>query len=201
MNKLFRFFVLLVLIPLFLFAYGADRLQWPLLAQSPTDRMIGPGDKIDNMILTTGADEAPPLWAFCSRSAEGEGRHILDCRTPVLASLGIGNIFLDTDEAIANLDWADLNWKLSIDGQEVDLESFGTVDYVMPRISKKPSPVREIFKQGTAWDIVLTDLKPGHHTLWFVAQSDNERHTWFVNLEIEPKEDTARSSVPFPLHS
>ena len=201
MNKLFRFFMLAALISPFLFAYGEDRIQWQSFKPSTTQALIEPGDAIDNMVVTTGADDAPPLWAFCSKSLEGQGSYILDCRAPVLASLSIGNIFLYADEAIMNLDWSDLVWELSIDGQKVDLESFGTFEYVVPSMNKNPSPVREIFKQGTAWNIVLMDLKPGHHTLWFVAQSETGSYTWFVNLEIEPADETNNSSIPFPIHS
>ena len=201
MKKLFRFFMLAALIPPFLFACGADGLHWQSLKQSATHARIEPGDTIDSMVVTTGADDAPPLWAFCSNSPEGKGSYILDCRTPALASLGIGNIFLYADEAIRNLNWSDLVWELSIDAQEVNLESFGTFDYIVPSMSKTPSSVREIFKRGTAWNIVLTDLKPGHHTLWFVAQSKIGSYTWFVNLEIEPVDETNISSIPFPPHS
>ena len=163
--------------------------------------MVGSGDTVNGMGLTTGIADAPPLWAFCSNSPEGKGSYILDCRAPVLASLSIGNIFLYADEAITNLDWSDLVWELSIDAQEVDLESFGTFDYVVPSMSKNPSSVREIFKRGTAWNIVLTDLEPGHHTLWFVAQSETDSYTWFVNLMIEGAEGVDISAAPFPLHS
>lgn len=201
MNKLFRLFILTALIPPLLFACGASGMQWQSSKQSTTSAMIEPGDAIDNMVVTTGADEAPPLWAFCSKSPEGKGSYILDCRAPVLASLNIGNIFLYADEAITSLDWSALVWELSIDGREVDLESFGIFDYVVPSMSKNPSPVREIFKRGTAWNIVLTNLKPGHHTLWFVARSKMESYTWFVNLEIEPADETNISSIPFPQHS
>ncbi len=171
------------------------------VGQQTQAAMLKPGDSINGTRLTTGADDAPPLWAFCSNSPEGKGSYILDCRAPALASLGIGNIFLYADEAIMDLDWSDLVWELSIDAQEVNLESFGTFDYVVPSLSKNPSPVREIFKRGKAWNIVLKDLKPGHHTLWFVAQSKMGSYTWFVNLEIEPVDETNIRSIPLLPHS
>jgi hypothetical protein len=158
------------------------------------------GDEIDGMTLRTGAADAPPLEAFCSNSPEGKGSYILDCRTPALASLGIGNIFLYADDAISNQNWSEFGWELSIDGQEVDLESFGTLDYVVPNRSIHASLVREFYqdcRRGTAWNIVLTDLKPGHHTLWFAAQSEIDSHTWFVNLEIEGADGADIGSVPF----
>ena len=162
--------------------------------------ILGLGDKIDGMTLSKGAGDARPLGAFCSNSPEGKGSYTLKCRAPALASLDVGDIFFYTGEAITSWDWSDLVWELSIDGQEVDLESFGTFDSVVPSMSKT-SPVREIFKRGTAWNILLTDLEPGHHTLWFVAQSKIESYTWFVSLEIEPADEANISSIPFSPHS
>lgn len=186
MNKLFRLFILTALIPSFLFACGGNGIPSQSVEQSTTDAMIEPGDLIGNIVVSTGADEAPPLWAFCSHEPEGKASYILECRAPALASLGIGNIFSHVDEEITDLEWSDLVWELSIDGQEVDLGSFGTFEYVMPGMSKSPAPVRTIFQQGTAWNIVLTDLQPGHHTLWLVAKYKSETYTWFVSLDIEP---------------
>lgn len=186
MNTLFRLFVLTVLIPSFFFVWSEGRAQPQSFEPSTADGMIEPGDQIGTMVVTTGVEHAPPLGAFCSSSREGAGSYILDCRAPALASLGIGNIFLYSDEDIGDLAWSDLVWKLSIDGHDVNLESFGTVDYVLPAISQNPSPVRAIFQQGKAWDVILTDLKPGHHTLWLVAESKMGTYAWFVSLDIEP---------------
>jgi hypothetical protein len=186
MNKLFRFLLLTVFIPPWLFSCGAGRVTGQSLQQSAAHSMIEPGDTLSTMIITTGADDAPPLWAFCSSSPEGKSSYMLDCHVPVLASLGITNIFSSTNEATANLDGSDLVWNLWIDGQKVNLDSFGRIDYAVPSMSKSPSQIREIMMKGTAWNIVLTDLVPGHHTLWFVAQGSSETYTWFVSLEIEP---------------
>lgn len=160
-----------------------------------------PGDTIDGMGLATGASEAPPLSAFCSGSQQGDHMQTFDCRAPVLSTLAIGHLFLLSDEAFANLGWSDLAWELSINGQPVDLESFGTFDYVMPSMAKRPSPVREVFEKATAWNVVLTNLNPGDHTLRFLAQSDTDSYTWLVHLVIEGADGVDVSSVPFPLHS
>ena len=183
-------------IGLLLILTACQAAEQPLSAST-----IGPGDRIEGMKLTTGAEDAPPLEAFCSNSPEGKGSYMLDCRTPALASLGIGNIFLYADDAIRNRNWSEFAWQLSIDAQEVDLEPFGTLDYVVPNMSKNASLVRDFYqdcRRGTAWNIVLTDLKPGQHTLWFVAQRETESYTWFVNLEIEGADGTDIGSVPFP---
>jgi hypothetical protein len=68
-------------------------------------------------------------------------------------------------------------------------------------MSQSPSHIREAFKKASAWDIVLTDLNPGEHTLQFLAQNGTDRYSWFVNLTIEPVNATDISSVPFALKS
>jgi hypothetical protein len=159
--------------------------------------MVGSGDSVNGMGLSTGLADAPPLWGFCSISQAGTHLKAFDCRAPVMPTLAIGHIFLFGDEVLANLNWGDLAWELSIDDQVVDLESFGTYEYAMPVIATNPSPVREVFQKVTAWNIVLTNLNPGEHTLRFLAQTESDSYTWFVNLVVEGAEGTDISSVPF----
>ena len=174
----------------------------PVQPAAAPDAMLSLGDRIDGMTLSKGRADAHSLWTFCFNSPEGEGSHVLDCRVPALASLRIGNLSLFANEAMPNLNWSDLVWELSIDGQAVDLEPFETVDYAWPGMSKIfSSPVLETFKRSTGWNVVLTDLEPGHHTLWLVAQSEIESHSWFVSLEIETVEEANISSIPFSPHS
>lgn len=160
--------------------------------------MSKPGDTINGLSLTTGAAEVPPLWAFCSGSQESSHIKTFNCRAPMLPALAIGNIFILADQALTDLDWSELVWELSIDDRAVDLESFGTFDYVIPSMSQSPSPVREVFQKATAWNVVLTNLNPGEHTLRFLAQSETDSYAWFVNLVIEPADAVDISSVPFP---
>ena len=159
--------------------------------------MFKPGDSLSGMSLTTGAADAPPLWAFCSASQENSHIRTFNCRAPVLPTLAIGHIFLLADEVLPRQNWSDLVWELSIDDQAVDLESFGTFEYVMPSMTESPSPVREVFQKATAWNVVLTNLNPGEHTLYFRAQSETDSYLWLVNLTIEPADGTDISSIPF----
>jgi hypothetical protein len=163
--------------------------------------MVSSGDTVNGMGLTTGIADAPPLWGFCSSSQAGSHIKTFNCRAPVMPTLAIGHIFLFADEVLANLDWSELVWELSIDDQAVDLESFGTSEYVMPVIAPKPSSVREVFMKATAWNVVLTNLNPGEHTIRFLAQSETDSYTWFVNLVIEGEEGVDMSAARFHLHS
>ena len=159
------------------------------------------GDSINGLRLATSVTNAPPLWAFCSSSQESNQTKIMSCRAPVLPTLAIGHIFLLADQVFNGRNGSDLTWDLSIDNQAVDLDSFETFDLAVPSMAKHPSPIREVFRKATAWNIVLTNLNPGEHTLRFLAQNDTDSYTWLVKLAIEPADGTDISSVPFPLTS
>ncbi len=160
--------------------------------------LLTSGDTINGVTLATGAESALPLWGFCSPSQENTPIRTFNCRASELQSLAIGHVFLLAEEVSANSDGSDLVWNLSIDNQIVDLESFGTFEYVMPSMAKSPSSVREVFKKAIGWNIVMTNLNPGEHTLAFQAQSATDSHSWLVNLVVEPAEGTDISSIPFP---
>jgi hypothetical protein len=166
-------------------------------SQSLSATMSQPGDTINGLTLATGAENALPLWAFCSPSQENTPIQTFNCRAPVLQSLAIGHVFLLAEGVSASLNGSDLVWELSIDNQIVDLKSFGKFEYVMPSMARSASPIREVFKKATAWDIVLTNLSPGEHTLSFHAQNQAGSHMWLVNLVIEGGDGADISSVPF----
>jgi hypothetical protein len=150
--------------------------------------MFRPGDAVDGMSLTTGAQDAAPLWAFCSSAQYVGNTTTADCTVPLLSRLAIGHILMPGDDALSRLDWSEINWELTIDGQSVDLKSFGTYDFVLPAMSHDPSPVREVFVTFTAWDVVLTNLSPGDHTIYGMAQMGSESYNWVIHLSIEGKD-------------
>jgi len=163
---------------------------------SPLNPILNPGDQIDSMILTTGAADAPPLWAFCSPPQENQHVTKTDCRVPPLPKLAIGHTFGVVDQALQTLDWSAPTWELYLDGHPLSLEAFGVYTYVMPDLAPHPSPIREVFRQMRAWDVVLTNLKPGAHTLQGLAQSKTDTYTWIVNLIIEAPHATDFGSTP-----
>lgn len=161
----------------------------------------GSGESIRGLHLATGAADAPPLWAFCEAAETETLVRTFDCRVPVSQSLAVGHLFLLADAALLNSHQADLTWELAIDNVVVDLESFGMFDYVVPGILASPSPVREASLRVTDWNLVLTNLNPGEHTLSFRAQSDAQSYLWQVNLLIEGESLENMGAAPFPLHS
>lgn len=142
-------------------------------------------DTIDGMILTTGAADAPPLWAFCSPAQYVGNTTTSQCSVAIIPKLAIGHILIPGDDTLTRLDWSEISWELTIDDQPIDLKSFGTHNFVLPAISHNPSPVREVFVQFTAWDVVLTNLRPGQHTISAEAQMGTDSYNWVIHLTIK----------------
>lgn len=147
------------------------------VGQSTDNSMLKPGDEIDGMVITTGISEAPPLWAFCSPGLENHGATTIDCQVPPLPKLAIGHTFGLADQALQTLDWSALTWELDLDGHLLDLEAFGIHNYVMPGLAPHPSPIREVFRQMRAWDMVLVNPTPGTHTLHGMARAEADTYT------------------------
>ena len=148
--------------------------------------MITVGDEIDGMTLTTGAADARPLWVFCSSEVD-ENVTTANCQVPQISRLAIGHVFMEREDVFDSTEWSDLQWELYLDDQYINLAQFGTYDYVLPSMAPNPSLVREVFMKFTAWDIVLTNLQPGAHTIEGRVFSGAEEYSWVVNLVIEEK--------------
>lgn len=145
--------------------------------------MLDPGDQVDGMTLTTGAADAPSLWEFCSFLLS-KNVTTANCQVSQLPKLAIGNIFRIRDDVLGSTDSSPVTWNLYIDDKPVDLDDFGTYDYVLPKASLSPSLVREDLMKFTAWDVVLTNLQPGVHTIEADIRSDNKQYKWIVSLVI-----------------
>jgi len=185
MNRLFKITLLLFLGALFATACRGQVSQVQPIGLATTYPMLKPGDRIDEMIITTGADEAVPLWAFCLPIVESDRRIMVNCTEISYPRLAIGHTFGLMDLVPPSLDWSELTWELYLDEQPVDLGAFGTYDFVHPDLAPSPSPIREVFRKVTVWDIVLVNPTPGVHILQGVAKVENEIYTWVANFAIE----------------
>jgi hypothetical protein len=168
---------------------------FPSMAKVPTadSALLHVGNAINNMILTKGALGASPLWIFCS-STVSNNLTTADCQIPQIPELAIGHAFLPFDGAFHGTEWSDLQWQLSIDGKSIDLADFGTYDYVLPTMAPNPSFVKEVFMKFKAWDVVLTNLQPGLHTIKGQVSSATQVHKWVVNLAIQNKASSHASN-------
>ena len=168
-----------------LFYFGLVLMLAACQSVSQSGEAFQPGETIDGMRLTTGARDAVPLWVFCSPVQDSVNGSTFECTVPVMPRLAIGHFLTPADDTLSQLNWSDSAWELTMDSQPIDLKSFGTYDFVMPAVPHKASPVREVFLQFTAWDVVLTDLLPGQHTLHGSVQTDTGSYTWIIRLTIE----------------
>ena len=146
--------------------------------------MLKPGDVIDGMRLTTGTKDATPLWAFCPPAQHTGNDAVSYCHVPILPRLAIGHIVMPGGDIPNRLDWSKTSWELNIDDQPIDLSSFGKYEYVLP-VMHKSSPTREVFIQNPVWDVVLTNLSPGEHTIQGLAQIGTDNYSWVIHLTIE----------------
>jgi hypothetical protein len=152
------------------------------------DQSLKPGDEINGMIVTTGADQSPPLSSFCSTDLKDTDSSSINCQVPPLPSLAIGHTLGLADRALQTLDWLALHWELSLDGQPIDVKAFGVYDFVQPDLAPSPSPIRETFRHAKAWDVILVNPTPGAHTLSGMAADESETYTWTINFAVKASE-------------
>ena len=187
MNKLSRFLVVAIAISSFLVAFNQRGIGSYFSGRDLTDPMLKPGEKIDDMVITTGVEHAYPLSDFCSATRENDHSIRVDCgELSVCANLAIGHTFGVMDLIPRSIGWEELIWEMSVDGHPIDLEAFGVSDFVHPDLALSPSPVREVFKVGRLWNVVLVNPTPGMHRLEGQAQPRDgaAAYTWVVNFTV-----------------
>jgi hypothetical protein len=141
------------------------------------------GDSIDGMSLRSGGSEDPPIWAFCSPAFPNPGVTTEGCTVPALPELAIGHGSFGIDEAHRDAVWNAQTWELYLDGQQVDLEAFGTEEGDLPLAPGQPGydPNKEVIAKLRSWDVVLVNPTAGAHTLRSVMtlsqDADNGFHT------------------------
>jgi hypothetical protein len=184
MNKFFAVLILAVLISPFLFACNGDGFQRQSFQQSTLYAMLEPADKIDNMVITTGAEDATPLWAFCLPTVKSDHLIMVDCGEVSFSRLAIGHTFGVMNLVPEGTDWSELNWELSLDGHPIDLSAFGNYSFVHPDLAPNPSLIKEVFRSTKVWDVVLENPAKGAHVLYGRAQSKDETYIWIVDFTI-----------------
>jgi hypothetical protein len=187
MNKLSRFLVVATALASFLFAFNQREIAKQFPGRILTDPMLKPGEKIDDMVITSGIEDAYPLSAFCSPTKENDHSIRVDCdELSVCANIAVGETFGVTDLIPASIDRDDLTWKMSVDGHPIGLEAFGVYDFVHPDLVLNPSTGRELFKVGKLWNVVLVNPTSGTHRLQGQAQPRDGAapYTWTVNFTV-----------------
>ena len=187
MNKLSRFLVVAIALSSFLVAFSQREIERHFSGRFLTYPMLQPGEKIDDMVITTGVEDALPLSAFCSATRENDHSIRVDCgELSLCANVAIGHTFGVMDLIPQSIGWEELLWEMSVDGHPIDLETFGVYDFVHPDLAPSPSPVREVFKVVRLWNVVLVNPTPGMHRLQGQAQPRDgaAAYTWVVNFTV-----------------
>jgi hypothetical protein len=193
MNKLLKFLMIATFIPPFLFACTQQGIEFHTVGKSFMYPMLQPGEKIADMAITTGVEDAFPLSAICSATKENDHSIRVDCgELSVCANVAIGQTFgvMDLIHAMnlipQPINWEEFIWEMSVDGHPIDLEAFGLYDFVHPDLAPSPSSVREVFKMERLWNVVLVNPTPGTHTLRGQAQPRDGAapYTWVVNFTV-----------------
>lgn len=142
-----------------------------------------PGASIGEMPLRSGGSEGPPIWAFCVPAFLNPGVTTTECAVPPLPELAVGHGWFSADEALRDSNWEAMAWELYLDGQQVDLEAFGTEEGDLPLAPGQPGydPNKEVIAKLRSWDVVLVNPTAGAHTLRSVMtlsqDADNGFHT------------------------
>lgn len=148
----------------FLWLILALGLIWPDSAWA--DQPVKPGDTIDEMVITTGGLEIVPIWAFCVPAFLNPGVTTTACNVPVVPELATGHGWWAADEALRDASWEAMTWELYLDGQQVDLNAFGTFDADLPQTGLPGHDANEeVITKLRSWDVVLEQPTPGAHTL------------------------------------
>jgi hypothetical protein len=199
MNKLSIFSVVAIAIFALLFTFNVAESESPFSGKEKNYPTLKPGDMIDEMSVTTGIEDAFPLWAVCSPTKVNDHSIRANCgELSVYKDLAIGHTLGVMDLVDPSIGWEELVWEMSVDGHPIDLEAFGVYDFVHPDLAPSPSPIREVFRVVRVWNVVLANPTPGMHRIQGQAQSRDGAvtYTWVVDFTVGPSEEPALTHSP-----
>jgi hypothetical protein len=158
-----------------------------------------PGASIGEMPLRSGGSEGPPIWAFCVPAFLNPGVTTTECAVPPLPELAVGHGWFSADEALRDSNWEAMAWELYLDGQQVDLEAFGTYDGDLPQTGLPGyDPGDEVITKLRSWDVVLGNPTVGAHTLRSVLHVSEQIDDGFHVTEAGTYELVATFTVEAP---
>ena len=147
----------------------------PLPTPAVADLPLEAGDYIGEMRLIRDDGDTPWIWDYCDVERNLETIPFTSqCDVPFSPTLFVGlGWVLDSWEAV-EAGWAadSDTWVLYLDGQPVDLVSFGVLDFEADGL---------MFRM---WNVVIKDIQPGPHSLryTFTDGDTNYDATWEFNV-------------------
>jgi alpha-amylase len=150
----------------------------PTETAAPTAALVllGPGDKIGEMALNKSPSQNPSLWEYCPMAwSDRPGGEPAVCTMPWQPEVEIWGAWGAKDQAFLDAGWEALAWEISVDGQALDLEAFGTWDFDWAAEDGTPVRIR-------AWDLKLVNPTPGKHTLHYILRATRDVNNGFAVL-------------------
>src|SRR5262249_3921414 len=142
---------------------------------------VEPGDRVGEMVVTTGSSQSPGIFDFCYPIALKPGVYSRECTVPAVPQLFIGYGTFEESKAALHREWdaGAKAWQAFLDGRKIDLRSFGT----MPdRSFYEPSVGGPVILR--VWNVLLVEPTPGEHTLRYVdGAKDPTDITWAFTVE------------------
>lgn len=131
--------------------------------------LLRPGDKVGAVLLSRTTSESLPYSSYCQRSADtpsplAPGSYTSSCTVPATASLWIDDGWISLTQQDLDASWSAMSWQLYVDGQQVDLKAFGTVE--------DPGEGDQALK-SRSWDLALAN-PTGQHTIRVIFQLHND---------------------------
>ena len=121
-------------------------------ACAPATGPINPGDKIGGFLITTG-DSEDIVFVTKLHCPFDNSTNTESCEQPVGTKVNVGvGVYGDDPSNKASLDrlWSEQTHEMTIEGRPVNLQAFGSIDFVHPAV-------------GTVrvWNVVIVSDKPG----------------------------------------
>lgn len=154
--KRLAYIVLIVLFAVILGSCAKTTSQIVEPPSLPIEGMINPGDKIGEFLITTGnTGGITYLWELDSECVKQEDAEIYTCRLNPGAKVNVSwGVYRASSGQDLDVLWSEHIYKMLIDGRPVNLDGFGSIDVVHPRVGK----IRH-------WNVVITANRPGEITI------------------------------------
>ena len=138
-------------------------VSFALLLISCAQKEIEPGDKANGYLITNTIQENITYqWDLGCKKQGSDEVYSCNADTGTNLNLSIG-IFDDTGSGDLEKKWSEFKYELFIGDRPVNLEKFGYIEIVHPRVG----PMR-------LWNVVVVGDKPGEITLRDKYESSDE---------------------------
>jgi hypothetical protein len=115
-----------------------------------TVKMINPGDKIGDFLVTTGnPGEVVYTWGLGCVKQSNEEKYACTSTVGEKVNVSVGVFAALSAKSLDTL-WTEHTYELFIDGRPVNLAAFGSIDTTHPKVGKMRH-----------WNVVLVAAKPG----------------------------------------